>query len=77
MGTIGELEFKVQVLARCLGSALGLGRPIRVQIHYCNPQVFHYCNPQVFNAGQLGAGVSPFNSEEVGKSQPHPLASFA
>ena len=69
MDTIRELEFKVQVLARCLGSALGLGRPIRVQIHYCNPQVF--------NAGQLGAGVSPFNSEEVGKSQPHPLASFA
>ncbi len=69
MDTIGELEFKVQVLARCLGSALGLGRPIRVQIHYSNPQVF--------NAGQLGAGVPPFNSEEVGKSQPRPLASFA
>ncbi|MCF2969802.1 hypothetical protein L1047_01145 [Synechococcus sp. Nb3U1] len=33
-----ELEFKVQVLARCMGSALGLGRPTRIEIHYCTPQ---------------------------------------
>ena len=61
MDTIGELEFKVQVLARCLGSALGLGRPTRVQIHYCNPQVF--------NAGKSEAVIPPFNSEGVKGSQ--------
>ncbi|MGY2727413.1 hypothetical protein ACVWXV_002582 [Thermostichus sp. OS-CIW-21] len=36
MDGIGEFEFKVQILARCMGSALGLGRPTRVQIHYSN-----------------------------------------
>ncbi|MEN9224124.1 MAG: hypothetical protein Q6L60_08325 [Thermostichus sp. HHBFW_bins_43] len=34
MDSISELEFKVQILARCLGSALGLGRPTRIEIHY-------------------------------------------
>lgn len=36
MDGIGEFEFKVQILARCMGSALGLGRPTRIQIHYSN-----------------------------------------
>jgi hypothetical protein len=60
MDSRGELEFTVQVLARCLGSALALGRPTRVQIHYCNSQAF--------NAGQSGA--APLNSEEVERSRP-------
>ncbi|MGQ9837057.1 MAG: hypothetical protein ACUVRV_03595 [Cyanobacteriota bacterium] len=34
MNSTSELEFKVQVLARCMGSALGLGRPTRIEIHY-------------------------------------------
>ncbi|MEN9230032.1 MAG: hypothetical protein Q6L68_03925 [Thermostichus sp. DG02_5_bins_236] len=38
MDSISELEFKVQILARCMGSALGLGRPTRIEIHYCTPQ---------------------------------------
>lgn len=38
MDSISELEFKVQVLARCIGSALGLGRPIRIEIHYSKLQ---------------------------------------
>ncbi|MFQ3613748.1 MAG: hypothetical protein SNJ68_08550 [Cyanobacteriota bacterium] len=38
MESISELEFKVQILARCMGSALGLGRPTRIEIHYCTPQ---------------------------------------
>ncbi|MEN9220943.1 MAG: hypothetical protein Q6M04_00740 [Thermostichus sp. BF3_bins_97] len=37
MDSISELEFKVQILGRCLGSALGLGRPTRVEIHYSAP----------------------------------------
>ena len=32
MDGIGEFEFKVQILARCMGSALGLGRPTRIQL---------------------------------------------
>lgn len=69
MDTISELEFKVQVLARCLGSALGLGRPTRVQIHYCNSPLF--------KADQSAAGVPPSSSEEVKSSQLQPLASVA
>lgn len=69
MDTIGELEFKVQVLARCLGSALGLGRPTRVQIHYCDPQTL--------NADKSGSVISPFDSQEVKGSQFRPLASVA
>ncbi|MFQ3584025.1 MAG: hypothetical protein SNJ85_03700 [Cyanobacteriota bacterium] len=38
MDSISELEFKVQILARCMGSALGLGRPTRIEIHYCTAQ---------------------------------------
>jgi hypothetical protein len=26
-------EFRVRILARCIGSGLGLGRPIRIRIH--------------------------------------------
>lgn len=37
MDSISELEFKVQILARCMGSALGLGRPTRIEIHYYTP----------------------------------------
>ncbi|MDX2272408.1 MAG: hypothetical protein NW237_10745 [Cyanobacteriota bacterium] len=34
MNVTDELEFKAQILARCLGSALGLGSPLRVGIHF-------------------------------------------
>ncbi|MFS8778344.1 hypothetical protein [Synechococcus sp. W70.1] len=51
MKNTGDLEFKVQVLARCLGSALGLGRPLRVQIHYRD------LYREQLNEGKLEAGV--------------------
>ena len=32
-----DFKFKVQILARCIGSALGLGRAIKIQIYYSKP----------------------------------------
>ncbi len=69
MDTIGELEFKVQVLARCLGSALGLGRPTRVQIHYCDPHRL--------DEGKSSSVVSSASPGEVLGSQLRSLASAA
>jgi hypothetical protein len=60
MDSISELEFKVQILARCMGSALGLGRPTRVQIHYCDPQssTGDKSEPQISSLGSEGKGGS-------------------
>ncbi len=56
MENISELQFKVHVLARCMGSALGLGRPTRVQIHYCDPQIStgDKSEPQISSLGFEG-----------------------
>ena len=39
MDDVDDFKFKVQILARCIGSTLGLGRPIRVRIHYSKPNL--------------------------------------
>jgi len=61
MENISELEFKVHILARCMGSALGLGRPTRVQIHYCDPQSS--------SGDKSGLQLSCLGSERRGESE--------
>ena len=32
-----NFKFKVQILARCIGSTLGLGYPVCIRVHYSKP----------------------------------------
>ncbi|MEN9203847.1 MAG: hypothetical protein Q6J46_10080 [Thermostichus sp. DG02_2_bins_29] len=74
MDSIGELEFKVQILARCLGSALQLGRPTHIEIHYASPQVSDLSCSRRDTLGLPGTGISP---ERMTSSQGRALASVA
>lgn len=34
MSQADNLRFQVQVLARCVGTALDLGKPVKVEVHF-------------------------------------------
>lgn len=78
MDGIGEFEFKVQILARCMGSALGLGRPTRVQIHYSNSNSQNAVRAKEgWSGSRLGDQIPSLNAEGERGSQGQVLACVA
>lgn len=45
MSNAANLRFQVQVLARCVGTALDLGKPVKVEVHYRKDQAIQASKP--------------------------------
>ncbi|HIK21987.1 MAG TPA: hypothetical protein IGR15_13260 [Synechococcus sp. M44_DOE_062] len=78
MDGIGEFEFRVQILGRCMGSALGLGRPTRIQIHYSSSNSQNATEDKEGRSGsRLGDQIPSLNAEGERGSQGQALACVA